>query len=587
MDKPVSLQFGPDRRPSPHLVNYHLTCEKFDWNRERVKLEPAEGRIGNLGYLASGLHVQEGRGGKTAIIWRGPGNTRIEISYDEVEEQSNRFANILSSLGIGKGSTVGYLSGKIPDLFAVIIGSLKNLSMFCPLFGSFGPEPLAHRLRQGNAAALVTTTRQYENKLREMMEGLPDLQHILLVDADEHRGGDIWSLPKLLAEANSSWKIPKTSGHDPALLHFTSGTTALPKGAVIPHDAAVCQAVTGRYVLDLHDSDVFWCTADPGWVTGTTYTVLAPLILGVTTLLDYEEFSVSRWFEIMASEKVNVLYTSPTAIRRLQRVDDSTWATLTFPHLRGVHSVGEPLDTGAVLWGQKFLRQPILDSWWQTETGAIMIANYPGLTIRPGSMGRPVPGIKACILDQKTYRQLPANRTGILAIKSGWPSQFVAYVNEQARYEKCFSKGWYLTGDLAAADEDGYFWFKGRADDMIKSAGHLVGPFEVETVLNSYPEVAESAVFGIPDPLIGQSVAAVVVTRNPSISAAQLSDSLIGFARSRLGSAVAPRQIKVVDKLLKNRSGKIMRRVMRAQWLGLPEGDISTLEDADENADNR
>ncbi|HEY7745918.1 MAG TPA: AMP-binding protein [Desulfuromonadales bacterium] len=342
--------------------------------------------------------------------------------------------------------------------------------------------------------------------------------------------------------------------------------------------------MTGKFVLDLHPDDIFWCTADPGWVTGTSYGIIAPLTLGVTSIVDEADFDAGRWYRILEQQRVSVWYTAPTAIRMLMRTGITPRGQYDLSRLRLVHSVGEPLNPEAVIWGEEVLGLPIHDNWWQTETGGIMIANFAAMEIRPGSMGRPLPGIEAAIVrrldeDRVVVLEEPGVE-GELALRPGWPSMFRAYLHDEERYRKCFAGGWYLTGDLAQRDADGYFWFVGRADDIIKTAGHMVGPFEVESALMEHPAVAEAGVIGKPEPTIGELVKAFIALKPGFAAGETLRLELLGFARSRLGSAVAPKEIAFIDRLPRTRSGKIMRRLLKARELGLPEGDTSTLEDS-------
>jgi acetyl-CoA synthetase len=340
--------------------------------------------------------------------------------------------------------------------------------------------------------------------------------------------------------------------------------------------------VTGRLALDLHADDVFWCTADPGWVTGTSYGIIAPLTIGVTMLVDEGDFDAERWYAVLRDHAVTVWYTAPTAVRMMMKVGADVARRYHLPALRFIASVGEPLNPEAVVWGVEAFGLPIHDNWWQTETGGIMIANYRAMEIRPGSMGRPLPGVDAAIVrresDGRVAETVDADTDGELALRPGWPSMFRGYLHDEERYAKCFADGWYLTGDLARRDADGYFWFVGRADDVIKSAGHLIGPFEVESALLEHPAVAEAAVIGKPDPVIGETVKAFVALKPGHAADETLRLDLLGFARSRLGAAVAPKEIAFVDAVPKTRSGKIMRRLLKARELGLPEGDTSTLE---------
>lgn len=385
-----------------------------------------------------------------------------------------------------------------------------------------------------------------------------------------------------MKEASDEFTTVSTDAEDMALLHFTSGTTGMPKGAIHVHKAVYAHYITAKYVLDLHPDDIFWCTADPGWVTGTSYGIIAPLTHGVTSIIDEAEFDADRWYRILETQKVNVWYTAPTAIRRLMRVDIEPRKQYDLSHLRLIHSVGEPLNPEAVVWGEEKLGLPIHDNWWQTETGGIMIANYMTMDIRPGSMGRPIPGIEAAIVRRHEDGTVEViNKPGMdgdLALKSGFPSMFRGYLHEEERYRKCFVGDWYITGDLATRDEDGYFWFVGREDDIIKTSGHMVGPFEVESALMEHPVVAEAGVIGKPNPMIGELVKAFVSLKPGQQPSEALKLELIGFARQKLGAAIAPKEIAFQDNLPKTRSGKIMRRLLKARELGLPEGDLSTLE---------
>jgi acetyl-CoA synthetase len=341
--------------------------------------------------------------------------------------------------------------------------------------------------------------------------------------------------------------------------------------------------------LDLHRDDVFWCTADPGWVTGTSYGIIAPLTCGVTSIVDEAEFDAERWYRILQDERVTVWYTAPTAVRMLMKAGSELPGRYDLSHLRFIASVGEPLNPEAVVWGHETLGLPIHDNWWQTETGGIMVANLAAEDIRPGSMGRPLPGVETAILvrgpdgraavrDGATEEIDEPGVDGELALRPGWPSMFRGYLHDEERYAKCFAGGWYLTGDVARRDADGWLWFVGRADDVIKSAGHLIGPFEVESALMEHPAVVEAGVIGVPDPIAGEVVKAFVTLAAGFEPDEDLRLELLGFGRSRLGAAVAPRAIAFDQHLPKTKSGKIMRRLLKARELGLPEGDLSTLE---------
>lgn len=574
----------PDSWPvQPNLLEYETTCAVFRWDAIRRELDLLpDGKGLNIAHEAVDRHADGPLRDCLAVRWLGSDGAVRDFTYGELKEQSNRFANILKSLGMGKGDTVCVLAGRIPELYIAALGALKNASVFCPLFSAFGPEPVYHRLSRGDAKVLVTTERQYRQKVAGLMERLPDLRQVLLVDVEDHPADGPLSFWKMMSEASDDFSIPPTDPEDMALLHFTSGTTGLPKGAVHVHNAVLTHYMTGKYVLDFHPGDVFWCTADPGWVTGTSYGIIAPLLHGITNIIDEADFDAERWCRILESQEVNVWYTSPTAIRRLMRIGIEPRLRCDLSRLRLIHSVGEPLNPEAVVWGEKALGLPIHDNWWQTETGGIMISNFPSMEIRPGSMGRPLPGIEAAIVRRIGTDKVEAisepEVQGDLALRPGWPSMFRGYLHDEERYRKCFVSGWYLTGDLAKRDADGYFWFVGRSDDIIKTSGHMVGPFEVESTLMEHPSVGEAGVIGKPDPMIGELVKAFVALKPGFEPSEDLRLELIGFARKRLGSAVASREIEFKQNLPKNKAGKIMRRLLKARELGLPEGDLSTLE---------
>lgn len=569
----------------PNLLDYDQAVREFAWDAARQSLygsaEP-RGELANLGYLAADRWVQSGEGDRIALRIIGSNWERREFSYRQLADESGRLANLFRQLGIQPGDRVFSLLGRVPELYLSALGAVKAKAIFCPLFSQFGPEPVRQRLERGSGKLLVTSSELFERKILPLLDQLPQLKHVLLIDAMADRDERVLSLPRWAEKNSAEFKVPDTGIEDFALLHFTSGTTGMPKGALHVHGAAVVHHATGKAVLDLKLGDTFWCTADPGWVTGTSYGIFAPLLIGATNLIDEAEFDAQRWYRLLSQERVNVWYTAPTAIRRLMRIPGKPQAEYDFAALRLVTSVGEPLSADAVEWGAYALGRPIHDNWWQTETGGIMIANYLAMDIRPGSMGRPLPGVAAALVRRsETGVELveSAGEEGELALRAGWPSMFRTYLNDAERYRKCFVGDWYLTGDLARRDEDGYFWFVGRADDIIKTSGHMVGPFEVESALLEHPAVAEAAVIGKPDPLIGQLVKAFVVVRSGHVASEELKRELLGHGRKRLGAAVAPKEIGFIDALPKTRSGKVLRRLLKARELGLPEGDLSTLEE--------
>ncbi|WP_245615612.1 acetate--CoA ligase [Afifella pfennigii] len=562
-----------------NLGDYEQARARFTWAEAEKALAGLPGGKGlNIGYEASDRHVADGRGGHTAIRWIAKGKQTRDITYAELARASARFAAALAGLGVQPGERVFTLLGRVPALYVSALGTWKRGAVLSPLFSAFGPEPIKARMLIAEPRVLVTTARFFKRKVAPVLSELPFLKTVILVGGGE--GGV--DFDTLLAEAPDGFEVAQTKAEDLSTLHFTSGTTGRPKGAMHVHGAAAAHRATAEFALDLRPDDIYWCTADPGWVTGTSYGIIAPLLIGCTLISDEEEFDAERWYENLEREKVTVWYTAPTAIRMLMKAGPDLPGKFDLSRLRLIASVGEPLNPQAVIWGENVLGRPIHDNWWQTETGGIMVSNYLSMPIRPGSMGKPVPGIEAGVVhrgegDEVTLVEAP-DEEGELALRPGWPSMFRGYLNEEERYAKCFAGGWYLSGDLVKRDADGYFWFVGRADDVIKSAGHLIGPFEVESVLLEHPSVAEAGVIGIPDPVALEIVKAFVELHHGVEPNEALKKELLAHARRRLGPAVAPRDIEFRDHLPKTRSGKIMRRLLKARELGLPEGDTSTLE---------
>lgn len=576
-----------DWRVTPNLVDYAQSCAAFDWSAvPELCAGMGPGRV-NIGYAAIDRNVDGPVSVRTALRFVSEsadhtGLTTNELSYAELGRLTCQFTNVLRSLGIGKGDRLFILLDRCPELYISILGALRNGSVVSPLFSAFGPEPVATRMRKGEADVLVTTSTYYDRKVAPVLGRVPSLRHVILID--DHVLGEQATISfwDRLAGADIDAPIEPTRAEDPALLHFTSGTTGEPKAALHVHGAVTMHYITGLYALDLHPDDIYWCTADPGWVTGTSYGVIAPLVHGVTSVVDEVVFDAKRWYRILESQAVSVWYTSPTAIRMLIKAGSGLPEAYRFSRLRFIASVGEPLNAEAVWWGKRVFGLPIHDNWWQTETGGIMIANMPAFDIKPGSMGRPLPGVHAHVVsrsvDGAVHRIEEPGLEGELALEAGWPSMFRGYLHQEDRYHGAFADGLYLTGDLVKRDADGYFWFLGRADDVIKSSGHLVGPFEVENVLTDHPAVAEAAVIGIPDPTAGEIVKAFVTVKRGYLPDDDLRQALIAHARRRLGPGLAPRQLEFCNSLPHTRSGKIMRRLLKARELGLPEGDTSAVE---------
>jgi acetyl-CoA synthetase len=571
------------QRENAVLADYELTRKFFQWEDARRLLANAPAERGlNIGFVAVDRHASGDRREAVALRCVDKRGATSDMTYGDLLRQTNRFANLLASLGVKPGDSVFSLLGRSADLYVAALGSLRYTAVFSPLFAAFGPEPIAQRIRAGAGVVLVTTAELYRTKVAPIRDSLPGLRHVLCAGPDPFPP-DTLGLDAQLSEQVADFAVPDTSPDSPALLHFTSGTTGLPKGAVHVHEAVVAHHATARFALDLRADDIYWCTADPGWVTGMSYGVIAPLTIGATVLVDAGEFDAHRWYSNLERYGITVWYTAPTALRMLMRYGPELAAGYDLSRLRHIASVGEPLNPEVVVWGDRVLGRPVHDNWWQTETGAIMISNYPSMDIRPGSMGRPMPGIDVALVRRHSDGSIEfvdrPDSDGELALRAGWPSMFRGYLNDENRYAKCFRDGWYLSGDLARRDADGYFWFVGRADDVIKSAGHLIGPFEVESALMEHPAVAEAGVIGKPDPVVGEIVKAFVTLRAGFDPTDALRLELLGFGRKHLGG-VAPKEIVFDQNLPHTRSGKVMRRLLKARELGLPEGDISTLEAA-------
>lgn len=563
----------------PNLQNYQKTYDSFSWNKLAQELDWFDSEHINIAHVAIDSHLKTDRKNKKALIWESKKGDVEEYTFSDLSRLSNRFANVLiHKLGVQKGDRVFFFLERVPEIYIGIIGTLKAGAVIGPLFSAFGPDAVKDRLEDSEAKVLVTSP-SLKKKIADIIPDLPALQKIVTVFRGKQKSdGDALSYDELMTDVSDAFETVHTHKEDYAIMHYTSGTTGKPKGAAHVHEAVLGHYATGKYVLDLHEEDIYWCTADPGWVTGTSYGMFAPWSNGATQAIYEGGFSAKRWYQFIEKMKVTVWYTAPTAVRMLMKAGDELPAEYNLKSLRNLYSVGEPLNPEAVIWGEKIFGMPFHDNWWQTETGSIMIANYPILDIKPGSMGKPFPGITAGIIDDD-FNPVPCGQEGNLALKPGWPSMFRTYWKKEEMYRSRFQNGWYITGDRAKKDETGYFWFVGRTDDVINTAGHLVGPFEVESVLIEHPAVAEAGVIGKPDPIVMEVVKAFVSLKVGYEPTDELQLDIHKFAMRRLSSAAAPREVEFVDSLPKTRSGKIMRRLLKARELGLPLGDISTLED--------
>ena len=577
VDKPNVSQM----KVKPNLTDYDEFRKTFTWESIHQELDWLPGGYLNKAHECIDRHANGPNASKAAMLWEGKNGEEETYTFADMKRETGMFASALRDLGVDRGDRVFFFMERVPELYIAVFGALKAGAVAGPLFSAFGPEPVKDRLLDSGAKVLVTTP-ELRRRIAGILPDLPDLKHIVIVnklgrDTTPPVEGDL-RYDDLMSHASPDFETDPTSMYDYSIMHYTSGTTGKPKGAVHRHMAIVQQYATGKWVLDLHPDDIYWCTADPGWVTGTSYGMLAPWSNGVTQLIYEGGISASTWYGLIQKHKVTVWYTAPTAVRMLMRAGTKATERYDLSSLRYINSVGEPLNPEAIVWGLEAFGQAIHDNWWQTETGAILIANYPFQQVRLGSMGRPIPGIEAAILNDD-FNQVPPGTEGSLAIKPGWPSMFHTYWQNAEMYNSKFKKGWYITGDQARMDDDGFFWFVGRADDVINTAGHLVGPFEVESVLIEHPAVAEAGVIGKPDPIAMEVVKAFVALNEGYEPTDQLRREIMGFARDKMAAAVAPREIHFIDSLPKTRSGKIMRRLLKARELGLPEGDTSTLEE--------
>ncbi|MDI3328958.1 MAG: acetate--CoA ligase [Alicyclobacillaceae bacterium] len=558
-----------------NLKDYEEACRTFKW--EDVESYFTWHRTGkvNAAYEAIDRHVDEGRGDRIALLYS-DANRRESYTFRNLRNLSNQFGNVLRGLGVKKGDRVFIFMPRSPELYVAFLGALKVGAIVGPLFEAFMEAAVRDRLEDSQAKVIVTTEAL---KGRIPVQDLPHLEHVVVYGLKGTPGPKEHSFEALMAQAPESLDIEWVDREDGMLLHYTSGSTGKPKGVLHVHNAMIQHYITGLWVLDLRPGDIYWCTADPGWVTGTSYGIFAPWLNGVTNVVRGGRFSPEDWYQTIQDNKVTVWYTAPTALRMLMAAGDELVKRYDLSSLRHVLSVGEPLNPEVVRWGLKVYGQRIHDTWWMTETGAQLICNYPCMEIKPGSMGKPFPGIYAAIVDDQG-NELPPYRMGNLAIRKGWPSMMRAIWNNPSKYQEYFRlEGWYISGDSAYKDEDGYFWFQGRVDDVINTAGERVGPFEVESKLVEHPAVAEAGVIGKPDPIRGEIIKAFVSLRQGYEPSEALKEEIREFVKKGLAAHAAPREIEFRDKLPKTRSGKIMRRVLKAWELGLPTGDLSTMED--------
>ena len=561
----------------PILKDYEKTYRNFKWKDVEKEIAWFPGRKINAAYVAIDRHANTKRKNKVALYWEGESGESKKYTFQEMAELSNKFANVLKKLKIKKGDRVFIFLPRIPELYISFIGILKTGAIVGTMFSAFGSQGLKDRLKDSGAKYLITNSN-LKNRLYEIARELPELKYVIITDGviDKKYGFKEIDYNKEMKKASEKFNIEKMKPDDRAFILYTSGSTGKPKGVCHSHKAILYEHITAKWILDIHENDILWTTADPGWVTGVAYGILGTWSNGVSSLVYEGRFNPKKWYSLIEKYNITIWYTAPTAIRMLE-ADGSVYKKFNLKSLRHICSVGEPLNPEPIKWGMKAYGLPFHDNYWQTETGGILISNYPCMPIKLGSMGKPFPGIVAAIVDDKG-KKLPANREGNLVIKPGWPSQMKEIWKNPRKFRSYFKKGWYFTGDRAFKDKDGYYWFVGRADDVIKTAGERVGPFEVESALVEHPAVVEAAVIGKPDPMRGEIIKAFLVLKKRYTPSKELEEEIKQFVKKKLAGHAYPREIAFVDSLPKTRSGKIMRRVLKAKELGLPVGDLSSME---------
>lgn len=566
-------------KKKPNLSDYDSTLKDFSWKKIESQMDYfKDGKI-NLAYNAIDRHVKNKKGDKVALFYKGKNNESEKYSFKQLAQKTNQFANLLIKNGVKKNDKVFIFLPTIPERYITFLGVLKMGAVACTIFSAFQEMALLDRLIDSNACILVTNSELFP-RIEKIWDKLPGLKKVIVVKRESNRvfnSKNIIQYEKEMKKVSDRFTIQDFKKEDLAYMLYTSGSTGKPKGVMHAHGDILQIILTSKYVLDIQDGDVCWCTADAGWVTGVVYGILGIWLTGGTAVIYEGRFCSESWYKILQDYKVTVWYTAPTAIRMLMASEVDV-KSFNMSNLRFIASVGEPLNPKAIWWGLEKFNLPIHDTWWQTELGGICITNYQSLDIKPGSMGKPFPGVEAGVVDGKGDR-VSQGLEGNLALKiESIPSFMKKIWKNDKIYNQYFSNGWYVSGDRARVDKDGYFWFIGRADDLIKTAGQRIGPFEVESALIEHPDVAEAGVIGKTDVLRGEIIKAFIVLK-PNVKVGKnLKYNLTEFVQRRLSGNAYPREIEFVKKLPKTRSGKIVRRILRAREEGLPQGDTSSLE---------
>lgn len=564
-----------------NIGSYEKGIKNFDWSISEKELDYKDGNTINIAWYCSDRICQMGKADKLALIYEGFGGVEKEYTFNDIRLAGNTIGAFLRNLGIVQEDRVCLFMDRIPELYLSFLGVLKIGAIVQPLFSAFGEESLFVRLENAQTRVIITQ-RKHLAKIRKIVDKLPSLEHIIIVDHKESKSLQKNEVPFNLEDATpvEDFEIFPTKANSPSVLHYTSGTTGQPKGVRHVHYSLISQYLTTKWILDLQDNDIYWCTADPGWVTGTSYGIIGPWSLGITQCVLNSGFSAETWYKFIEKQRITVWYSAPTAIRSLMKAGDEIVGKFDLSCLRHLASVGEPLNAEAIVWSEKVFNKQFLDTYWQTETGSMMITNFPDMEIKPGSMGKAFPGIEAALLDPKTFEPFDEpGRIGLIAFKPGWPAMMTTYWNNNEKFEEKFKNGWYLSGDRSSIDKDGYFWFTGRDDDVINTGGHLVSPFEVESALLEHEAVSESAVVAKPDEVNMEVVKAFITLKPGYEPSDELELKIMNFIRKKLSPLAMPQDIEYMDSLPKTRSGKIMRRILHAKEWGEEIGDVSTLED--------
>ncbi len=565
----------------PNLNNYDKAYSEIKWQELEKNVDFFEDGTLNIAYNCIDRHaLSSHKKNKTALLFESSTGEKETYTYLDLYKSTNKFANVLDNLGVEKGDRVFIFLPTIPERYTVFLGILKLGAIAGTMFAAFQEMALLDRLADSEAKIVVTNAVLYP-RIEKIWKDLPNLEKIIIIErgsVDQPKGEKIIYYNHEMEKASEEFEAVHMQKDDPSYMLYTSGTTGKPKGVVHSHKDIVSAIATTKYVLDLQENDIYWCTADLGWVTGVVYGVLGIFGLGGTTVAFEGKFSAENWYKILQDYRVSIWYTAPTAIRMLMGSEIKP-KEYNLESLRFLGSVGEPLNPEGVWWGLEEFGLAFHDTWWQTELGSISITNFQALDIKPGSMGKPFPGVYGAIIDDEG-KELTPNEEGNLALKKDTVySLMIGIWNNKAKFDSYFNGQWYISGDRAYKDEDGYFWFVGRADDVIKTSGERVGPFEIESALVEHEKVVEAGVIGIPDDLRGEIIMAFVVLKPEIGESEELKEELKMFVKGKLAGHAYPRKIKFIKKLPKTRSGKIMRRLLKAHELGLPEGDTSTLED--------